>query len=135
MFSILPPEDTGGRSTTHQKTVFLLAKDTPNIGVHHFSVQFVFGESRVLVDTWTASFDTPSFVVHAYDTQRCIALMEANNVVEAARFANMITSIVSMDASERVRTFAQALQIPLFESKDALYWAIHDSVTSAELHT
>ena len=113
-------------------SVFLLGK-TPferAVGVRRKALRFSFGYTETLVDAWTATLDTPIFTVQAYDTTRCIAFLSAASLFRAEEFAHLITSVVSVDASDSVRQFAADLNVPVFETAEGFYWALHHAIVS-----
>lgn len=102
--------------------------DSPAIGVQRKVLYFSFGSTDTLIDAWTANLDTPLFTVQAYDTTRFIAFVGADDLFLAEEFAHLITSVVSVDASDEVRRFATDLRVPLFETGEGFYWALHHAV-------
>ena len=137
MWSVPPPEDTGAcdrrAAVDEQQLSVLFIGKTPfdeGIGVRRQGLYFSFGRTEIFVDAWTAKLDTPLFTVEAYDTTHCIAFLDAASLFDAEDFAHLITSIVSVDASRDVRQFAADLRVPVFETQEGFYWALHDAVTT-----
>ena len=92
------------------------------------SLLFRCGDTKALLDVWSATLDTPLFTVNAYDTKFTIASLRKEDIFAADPFSARLRVVVSLDDSREVREFASALRVALFEGPDALYWALHHAV-------
>ena len=134
-----PPEDLlcveqpqlESRSVLHLGNGGVLYNPDCLLGVEHQFLRFSFGNSRRFVGVWNSSFSTPRFTVEGYksDNNTVIVSLSAEDIEDSLPFADLFELVVSIDSSEQVYTFASDRNLVLFEGVDALYWAIHYTIT------
>lgn len=126
---IPPPEETGARGRRRQQPVsFLHVGPTPlraaDSGVANALLRFRCGEKDALIEFWLADWGTPLFTLSAYDTRRTVLSLTRDDCNRTLVSETLAKAVVSVDSSPQVRLWAQQRGIPVFEGKDALFWAV-----------